>query len=80
MITQRPEEAAAVDRVLLMDGGKIIADESPAVIFSDTELIRNAGLRPPFTAKLWNEIRGLVPDPGTDCPLDIRQLTERLCR
>ncbi len=80
MITQRPEEAAAVDRVLLMDGGKIIADESPAVIFSDTELIRNAGLRPPFTAKLWNEIRDLVPDPGTDCPLDIRQLTERLCR
>ncbi len=80
MVTQRPEEAAGVDRILLMDGGKIIADASPAHIFSDTQLIRAAGLRPPFTAMLWNEIRDLIPDPGTDCPLDIRQLTERLCR
>ena len=79
MITQRPEETDGVDRILLMNAGRIIADGVPRTVLSDAARLREAGLRPPFTVRLWDEIRDLVPDPEKSCPVNIRELTDRLC-
>lgn len=80
LITQRPEEAAEADHILLMDAGRIIAGGSPGEILSDPALMKSAGLRPPFCTALWMEIRDLVPIADESCPLSISELSERLCR
>ena len=46
-ITHFMEEALAADKILLMDGGKIITFSSPRDIFSDVDAIKNAGLELP---------------------------------
>ncbi len=79
MITQRPEEADGADRILLMNAGQIIADGTPREVLSDAGLLRSAGLRPPFSVRLWDEIRDLAPDRDEGAPMNIRELTERLC-
>ncbi len=79
MITQRPEEANGADRVLLMNSGRIIADGTPREVLSDTTLLHEAGLRPPFIVRLWDEINDLIPEQDSGCPMNIRELTERLC-
>ena len=80
MITQRPEEAAGADRVLLMDAGRIIADGAPREILADAALMKAAGLRLPFCSALWMEIRDLLPDADESFPLSVREITERVCR
>lgn len=44
--------AAWADRVIVMDDGAIIADEPPASVFSDPELLARADLRPPQVVAL----------------------------
>ena len=80
LITQRPEEAAEADHILLMDAGRIIAGGSPGEILSDADLMKSAGLRPPFCTALWMEIRDLIPGADESCPLSISELADRLCR
>ena len=61
-ITHYMEEAATADRVVVMDGGKIIHDGTPYEVFSDIEGLRSVGLDVPqvteFAAMLredgWN--------------------------
>ena len=79
MITQRPEETDGVDRILLMDAGLIVADGTPREVLSDAALLRRSGLRPPFSVRLWNEIRDLMPGPEGDCPMNLRELAGRIC-
>lgn len=80
MITQRPEEAERADRILLMDAGKIIADGTPREVLSDGTLLRRSGLRPPFSVRLWAEIRDLLPEETGNCPMNIEEVTNLLCR
>lgn len=79
MITQRPEEADRVDRILLMDSGRIVADGTPREVLTDAPLLTSCGLRPPFSVRLWMEVRDLLPK-DAQCPLNIREATDLLCR
>ncbi len=58
LITQFPEEVLALDRVLVMHRGRLIADDSPKGIFSRVDRLREIGLEPPveFLAEaIWRE-------------------------
>jgi energy-coupling factor transport system ATP-binding protein len=46
------------ERVVVMSGGKIVADSSPRQVFVDTDVIRQAGLRPPAAWSLSRELYG----------------------
>ena len=52
LITHYMEEAQNADRVIVMNDGKIIADDKPKVIFSDVESLKRVGLDVPQTAEL----------------------------
>lgn len=66
MITHYMNEAALADRVLVMDGGLIIADGTPSEIFVQTEMMDKAGLDVPQTTELLKRLR----DAGLDVGLD----------
>jgi len=56
--------ARIADRICLIKDGSVFADGSPAEIFYDTELIREAGLMIPSTVKIYLgycRVAGIVP-------------------
>lgn len=57
LITHFMEEAICADRVIVMKGGRITADNAPYKVFSDIELIKNAHLDIPQMTKLANQLR-----------------------
>jgi energy-coupling factor transport system ATP-binding protein len=56
-ITHFMEEAALADRVLVMDGGRIAAQGTPAEVFADTALLQRTGLELPPAAQLAQTLR-----------------------
>ena len=56
LITHHMSEAAMADRVIVMDRGDVLADGPPEVIFSQVELLREAGLEVPDTTALCWEL------------------------
>lgn len=52
LITHYMEEAEHADRVIVMNDGKIIADDIPKTIFSDVESLKSVGLDVPQTTEL----------------------------
>ena len=66
LITHHMSEAAMADRVIVMDRGDVLADGPPEVIFSQVELLRQAGLEVPDTTALCWELN----QRGFDLPLD----------
>ncbi len=65
LITHHMREAIAADRVAVMSDGKIIADGTPADVFSQVELLDAAQLTVPDTTRLLYELRRY----GYDLPL-----------
>ncbi|MDR2501972.1 MAG: energy-coupling factor transporter ATPase [Oscillospiraceae bacterium] len=65
LITHHMEEVVSCDRVFLMGGGKILGDGTPGEIFSQVDLLRDAGLDVPVPAALLHELRLA----GLDVPL-----------
>lgn len=57
LITHYMEEAQNADRVIVMNDGKIIADDKPKVIFSDVESLKRVGLDVPQTAELLYNLK-----------------------
>lgn len=57
LITHYMEEAQNADRVIVMNDGKIIADDKPKVIFSDVESLKKVGLDVPQTAELLYNLK-----------------------
>ena len=57
LITHHMREAIAADRVAVMSDGKIIADGTPADVFSQVELLDHAQLTVPDTTRLLFELR-----------------------
>ena len=57
LITHYMEEAENVDRVIVMNDGKIIADDVPKVIFSDVKTLKSVGLDVPQTAELLYSLK-----------------------
>lgn len=66
LITHYMEEADGADRVLVMDNGKITADDTPAGVFSNPELLKKAGLALPQTTELLLRLKqaGLPVEQG----------------
>ena len=65
LITHHMKEAARAQRVIAMREGKILADGTPDEVFSQVELLRNAGLAVPETTELLYTLN----EAGCDFPL-----------
>jgi energy-coupling factor transport system ATP-binding protein len=78
-ITHFMEEAAAAQRVVVMEDGKIVDDGSPKVIFSFVDAMRKRGLDVPLAAEVAWKLR----KQGIDLPENIvtdEELAVALCR
>ena len=73
LITHYMDEAARADRVVVMDGGQIILDDTPRKVFDHVQLLKSVGLDVPQTTELVYELRRA----GFDLPAEI--LTEEEC-
>ena len=79
MISHYIEDVVSADCVFLMKDGKIIANGTPRDVFSDEWAMTSAGLIPPFSIRVWHELR----ESGISlerCPLTEEELAEDLCR
>ena len=66
LITHHMDEATHAGRVVAMNDGKIVADGTPAEVFSQVELLRSVGLSVPEATELLYALRA----DGFDLPLD----------
>lgn len=67
LITHHMNEAAMADRIMVMSGGRLIGDGTPAKIFGNPEKMWAAGLDVPQTTELLYKMRKR----GLDVPLDV---------
>ena len=71
LITHFMSEAARADRMIVMKAGRILADRMPSDIFSDAELIEQAGLELPPFIELRNK---------SGLPDDVMTIEDMICR
>lgn len=78
-ITHYMEEALSADRVIVLDGGRLVKEGKPKEIFSDRESVVKTGLELPLAARLADELikRGVPLKKGI---LFKEELAEELCR
>lgn len=79
LITHYMEEAALADRVVVMDDGKIVLDNTPKKVFCEVELLKKIGLDVPQVTELCYILR----QNGIDLPDDIitvDECIEQLCK
>lgn len=67
LITHYMDEAVQAKRVIVIDSGKIIADDVPKKVFADMQGLRNVGLDVPQVTEL---VHALI-EAGVDLPNDI---------
>ena len=67
LITHHMDECVGADRLVVMSNGNIVADGTPAGVFSQVELMEKEGLTVPETTRLMYELNR----EGFDLPLDI---------
>lgn len=78
LMTNDAEQATAADRVYLLKEGRLLAQGSPRELLADRKLMDEAGIKPPFTVKVYNDLL----DAGAQlerCPLTIEELVEEVC-
>ena len=78
MVTQYMEETTACDRIIVMHNGNVVLDDSPSVVFSQTEVLQRSNLIPPEIIRIRNQLnaQGLyIPD----SVLTAEQLAEAIC-
>lgn len=73
LITHYMDEAAACQRVVVMDDGKVLLDDSPKAVFSHVALLKKVGLDVPQATEIVFELRRS----GIDLPKDI--ITDEEC-
>lgn len=73
LITHYMDEAAQCERVVVMDKGRVILDDTPRAVFSQVEQVKRIGLDVPQVTELVWELRRA----GFDIPQDI--ITEDEC-
>ena len=66
LITHHMDECVGADRLVVMSEGRIVADGSPAAVFSQVELMEREGLSVPETTRLLYDLRA----DGLPLPLD----------
>ncbi len=52
LITHYMEEAAQSDRIIVIDGGKVLMDDTPKAVFSQVETLKSVGLDVPQVTEL----------------------------
>lgn len=64
LITHYMDEAAQADRIVVMDGGKVILNDVPSEVFSHTSEMKSVGLDVPQVTDLMYELQldGISPD------------------
>lgn len=72
LITHYMDEAAEADRVVVLDKGKIVMDDTPKKVFSDIDKIKETGLDVPQVTEL---VHHLISE-GVDLPDDIITVDE----
>lgn len=72
LITHYMDEAAEADRVIVMDDGKVVLDNTPREVFSNVEEIKSLGLDVPQVTELAYELRKA----GADIPAGILTVDE----
>ena len=72
LITHHMREAVDADRVVVMNDGKVIADDTPKKVFSQVELLRGVGLTVPETTELMYTLN----QQGWHLPLDALSVEE----
>ncbi len=73
LITHYMDEAAQAERVVVMDKGRVVLDNTPPKVFSQVEFLKGIGLDVPQVTELAWELRRA----GCDIPEDI--ITEDEC-
>nr|MCR4724837.1 energy-coupling factor transporter ATPase [Clostridia bacterium] len=78
LITHFMEEAAQADRIVVMDQGRPILDESPDKLFAHAEKLHALNLQMPFGASMANKLaaRGVALPEGI---ITSERLAECLC-
>lgn len=65
-ITHHMDECIGADRLIVMSNGHIVADDTPAKVFSHVEMLRSEGLAVPATTQLLYELN----QAGMKLPID----------
>ena len=78
LITHFMEEAAQADRIVVMDQGRPVLDESPDKLFAHAEKLQSLNLQMPFGASMANKLaaRGVALPEGI---ITSERLAECLC-
>lgn len=79
LVTHYVEEAVDADKIVLMDGGAVLAEGAPEEILTDRQLLHDAGLTPPMAVRIYY---GLA-EKGVQlpfCPLTMNALVDAVCR
>ncbi|MDI3316665.1 MAG: energy-coupling factor transporter ATPase [Bacillota bacterium] len=79
MITHFMDEVVRADRMVVLAGGRVVADDTPRAVLSHAEEVAQLGLEVPQVSELALELRrqGLELPPDLIAP---RELVEALCR
>lgn len=79
LITHYMDEAALADRVVVMDGGKVILDGTPMEVFGHVTELKSVGLDVPQPTELATLLKDDGVDIDTDV-LDVDQCVEALAK
>lgn len=73
LITHYMEEAAQANRVVIMDDGKVVLDNTPKEVFSHVETLKKIGLDVPQVTELAYRLQ------QAGCPVDVHMISEEEC-
>ena len=73
LITHHMDETVGADRIVVMDGGRVVKDGTPREVFADVEGVRSLGMDVPETVSILYELR------RRGCDLDLGALTPEAC-
>ena len=73
LITHYMEEAAQANRVVVMDDGKVVLDNTPKEVFSHVETLKKIGLVVPQVTELAYRLQ------QAGCPVDVHMISEEEC-
>jgi len=79
LITHYMEEAAQADRVIVMDDGKVIVDDTPEMTFANVALLKSVGLDVPQVTDLMFRLRRAGVHVRHDL-LDVKSCAEEIIR
>ena len=77
-ITHEIDDAYDSDRVIVLNGGEILLDDKPEVVFSNDALLKSIHLDIPFAHKLSHDLRDLGLDLGNI--KNDEELYQKLCQ